>query len=247
MGLIDHLSWMWDKQKAKERFIRRKVKTLTNKYVRREDRDDAMSALFNKGTPEAITGLLTRLTYTHTDSIVDEFEKQRTVDMLVNLGQASVEPILQYMDKQTQVSMAMLALDEILGKESAMKEVLRVLTAIDPSNTWMLEKKLQLVNHLEEHYDTQELVEPLLPFLEDLSDDVTFRVLDVLDRHGDDDLRKPMLERALDPETSDRIRARILDVAHERKWHLKHQRADLQKLMPDGYYFDKRNHVKKRR
>lgn len=250
MGLFDRF---FNKEKSEESWVKRKVRGLVNKYGQKELREDAMYALFQRGTPESIGGLLQRFTIDLPDSIVDEREKNKIIDLLESLGAEKVSaPLRSYLadPKQSALSMALIAMDTLEGEETTIQEISTLLDASDPNDAWSSERKLQLIGHLdtiETKQIPEKLLQMLIKFLQDLDDDVIFRCIALLERFGNDDqIRNSMVELLLQEETSMRIRARILETALERKWYLGDMRTELEKKLPEGYFFDKRNHLKYR-
>jgi HEAT repeat protein len=238
---------------SEESFVKKHVSRILNKYTQKEIRDESFHALAQRGTPEAIYGLLQRFTYDHPESIVDENEKYKVIALLDSLGSERVgEPIRRYIREQTQVSMALIALERIEGEEETQAEIIKQLSQCDPGDTWSADRKLQLIGHLDNYDD---LIEPemLCNFLQDVNDDVVFRCIDVLAKgleEDDEALRNTLREKLIGllplEETSMRIRARILDLALKSKWYIGDMKKELEDKLPEGYFFDKRGHIKTR-
>ncbi len=236
---------------SEENWAKKQVRRLTNKYGQKEIREDAMYSLYQRGTPEAIYGLLQRFTFNHPESIVDEREKNKIIELLDALGpEKASEPLRKFLadGKQPDVSMALIALETLEGETATLVEIVQLLQAADPNDAWGSDRKLQLIGHLDELETEQiptELIEVLVKFLGDLDDDVIFRCIALLERYGtDDQIRTAFVNQMLLEETSMRIRSRILDTVRERKWYVGEHRAELEALLPEGYYFDKRNNLK---
>ncbi len=251
MGIFDFLK----KDNSEEGWAKKQSRRLMNKYGQKEVREDAMYALYQRGTPEAISGLLQRFTFDHPESIVDEREKNKVIELLDHLGaERASGPLRAYLadEKQTTVSMALIALDTLEGEEATVLEIIKLLNDADPNDAWGNERKLQLIGHLDEvELDPETMPDTLVPmlvsYLQDLNDDVIFRCVDLLERLGtDEQIRSPMVDLLVAEDTSARIRARIIDTCGKRKWYLGDRREELEGKLPDGYYFDKRNNLKYR-
>ncbi|MCK6510307.1 hypothetical protein L6R29_10105 [Myxococcota bacterium] len=237
---------------SEESFVKKHVNRILNKYAQKELRDESFHALAQKATPASIYGLLQRFTYDHPESIVDENEKYKVIALLESLGEESVgEPLRRYLKEQNQVSMALIALESIEGPEETEAEIMRQLAQADPSDSWSTERKLQLINHLD-NYDAIEDPSTLFVFLDDVNDDVIFRCIDILEKslQKSEELRNQIRERLVQQlaheDTSARIRARILDLSIQCKWYVGDLRKELEEKLPDGYFFDKRGHIKVR-
>jgi len=235
------------KQSKEERWVNKQVKKVMNKYGQKEVREEAIHSLAQRGTPEAISGLLKRFSYTHPESIIDEKEKKLVIELLEYSGAERVgEPLRSYLGEENQVSMALIAMDRIEGSDVTVTEIINVLEKASPDDVWNADKKLQMINHLD-NYDNAACVEVLLKYLEDLNDDVIFRSIDILERLGtDDQIRDAFIELLIDEDVGNRIRDRLLQTTRSKKWFLGPQRKQLEPLLPDGYYFDKRDNLKHR-
>lgn len=250
MGFFDRF---FSKESSDSKFVRRHVQRLLNKYGQKEIREDSMYALAQKGTPEAISGLLQRFTYNHPDSIVDEREKNKIIDLLESLGaEKASDPLHQYLadTKQSSISMALIAYDQLMGDDATILEILKLLEDSDPNDAWSSERKMQLIGHLdgiEKEDAPPELAPMLLRFIGDLDDDVIFRCIELLEQIGSDEqIRESFIEIFMSEETSMRIRARIIETVKLRKWYIGDRRKEIEDLLPDGYYFDKRGNLKQR-
>ncbi|MCB9643168.1 MAG: hypothetical protein H6728_08840 [Myxococcales bacterium] len=237
---------------SEESFVKKHVNRILNKYAQKEIRDESFHALAQKGTSESIYGLLQRFTYDHPESIVDENEKYKVIALLEALGDEAVgEPLRRYISEQSQVSMALIALERLEGPEATEEEIISQLEKADPGDSWSTERKLQLINHLD-NYDTIQDPTVLFEFLEDVNDDVVFRCIDILEKtvENSEELRNQIRERLVQQltheDTSMRIRARIIDLSIQCKWYIGDLRKELEENLPDGYFFDKRGHIKVR-
>lgn len=238
---------------AEDRFVKKHVTRLLNKYGQKELREDAMHALYQRGSHESVVGLMQRFTYNHPESIVDEKEKKKIIDLLDAIGAERATPAMQeYLanDKQTEVSMALIAFDRIEGPEKTIREVISLLEDADPDDPWSGNRKIQLIGHLDNYTSNesiQEAVPSLVRFLQDIDDDVVFRCVELLEILGEKEaIRGPFVDLLREEETSARIRARILEVVREKKWYIGEHRKELEPLLPEGYYFDRRDNLKKR-
>ena len=249
MGIFDRF---FSKEAREEGFVKKHVKRILSKYSQKELREESMYALAErgkKGSAEAIYGLLQRFTYNHPEAIVDENEKHKVLVLLNHLGaEACSEPLRRYLrdQKQAEVAMALIALEQLEGDDATRKEIIVLLEEGDPGDAWSAERKLQIINHLD-NFNESDVVDALIPYLTDLNDDVIFRTIDLLEKVGEDEqIRDAIFDVAKDPDTSTRIIARILDLVREKKWYIGDHREAIEANMPEGYFFDKRNNIKKR-
>jgi hypothetical protein len=238
---------------SEERFVKKQVTRLLNKYGQKELREDAMHALYQRGTPEANGGLLQRFTINHPESIVDEKDKNKIIDLLDALGaEKSTGPLEEYLanPKQSEVSMALIAYERLQGVDKTIDQVMALLEEADPDDPWSNDRKMQLISHLNNYKETEKIKETitlLIKFLEDIDDDVIFRSVELLEDLGDTEtIRQPMVDLILKEEASARIRSRVLEIARDRKWYLGDIRKELEPVLPEGFFFDRRDNLKKR-
>ncbi len=250
MGLFDKF---FSKEGSEQRFVNRQVKKILNKYLQKELREEAIFSLAERGTHQAIKGLLQRFTYDHPDSIVDEKEKQLVLKLLLQLGpERALPPLREYLadPRQNFVSMALIAFEELTSKEETEKEIANLLREADPHDAWSSDRKLQFIGHIAElglKKLSPELITQLIRFLDDLDDDIVFKTLELLANYADDEeIREPILDLFAKEETSMRIRSKILDIVRDRKWYIGDRKKEFEPLLPEGYYFDKRGNVKYR-
>lgn len=238
---------------SEEKFVKRQVTRLLNKYGQKEVREDAMHALYQRGSREAIVGLMQRFTFNHPESIVDEREKNKIIDLLDALGpEKASAAVREYLSspKQSEVSMALIALERLEGPEATIKEVIALLEEADPDDPWAGDRRNQLIGHLDNYKEYDQITDAipvLLQYLSDIDDDVVFRCIELLEDIGDAErIRQPLVERILEEETSARIRARILEVVRNKQWFIGDHRKAIEPLLPEGYYFDRRDNLKQR-
>ncbi|MEM1009103.1 MAG: hypothetical protein AAGJ35_08870 [Myxococcota bacterium] len=243
---------LFSSESSEERFVKKHVKRVLNKYSQKEIREESLHALAERNTPESLYGLLQRFTYNHPEGIIDENEKNKVLRLLELIGPEDVgAPLRRFLKEQHTVSMALLALERLEGEKATKNTLQEQLQRADPGDKWSAQKRLQLVNHLDQ-YEALEDYEILFPFLEDVNDDVIFRCIDLLEKtvmHPDqtearDAIRAKLVALLLEEETSMRIRARILDLVRSSKWYIGDHKDALKDKLPEGYFLDKRGHLK---
>src|SRR5499425_3959300 len=93
------------------------VKRLTEPQGEDAPRIEAAEKLADWGTPDALFALLKRFTISSKVITQDIEEKRMVVRMLVEKGQAAVEPILRFLSTHHQVEWPIQALSQILPRE----------------------------------------------------------------------------------------------------------------------------------
>ncbi len=242
MGLFD----FFDKDKRRQRAIKKASARLTNAYMQGPDRMRGADTLLEFGTDEAIYGLLKRFTIRASNGVVDEEEKEQVLAMVVGLGEKAVPPIKRFIRREDQIYQALQALSTILPEDKVVQVIGEVLDEIGPDYMRNPERKLHMVQHLAD-IRGPETVRVLLPFLQDHDEGVRFQVIEGLRREGDEAAREPMLDAfCSEEESSLRIRKLILEVFEELGWKVKGFRGAVEALLPTGYVVEKSGKIKLR-
>ncbi len=228
-----------------ERQIKRAVKQVTQQHGDASVRVSAMERLSQWGTPEAAKALLRRFTIQVPQESMDLEEKQYTVRLLVSMGRAAVEPILQFIRTEPDVTWPARALREIVPPEEFKAALKSTLDHLCQAYTRWPEAKTVLVEHLPN--DALPLVRStLMHMLEDEDDDVCVAAADYLARNGDEEIRENLIQIYLNAESRPRVRARILDHFCEREWPVKGYRKKVEETLTDPYYLTSKGTVKRR-
>lgn len=175
MGLLDFLKTD-DKKK-----IEGLVKKVKEPYAQPEVRQEALEALFKMATPEAYAGALKRFTYVCQSLHWDGEEKKWLMDNLVKVGLAAVPPLQEFVHTDDNVNLAFRALERIVPAEQSQQILLSALKARSPEDYRRTQAKLELIDHLGTRKGDTVLWEAVVPYLEDHSDDVRTKLLEVIE------------------------------------------------------------------
>lgn len=241
MALLDYFS--------AEGKLRRLGKRVTEKYGPPENRQKAILTLAEMGTPEALSTLLMRFTISSDPSITDAEEKQTVFDLLVEAGDKAIGPLKEFVRRQDSVSWAVRILAELLEPEEVNTIAIEELQRVGPAYTRDPEKKVQLITWLEEHRGAApdpRLPPTLLPYLEDMSDDVKIAAARTLAPLKDAAAREPFLQTLVALETSARVRQALLAALAESELGVQGYREKVEGLLQEPYFVDKAGLVKRR-
>jgi HEAT repeat protein len=206
----------------------------------------AMEQLAAWKTPASAAALLRRFTVQVPQATMDLEEKQYTVRLLAGIGRPAVDPILQFLRTQADVTWPMLALKEILPEEEYRTALKEILDQLASGYTRWPEAKTVLIDHLPP--DAFSLMrETVEQCLEDEDDDVCISAAGYLARNGDDDIRERLIQLYLGAEYRPRVRGQILDLFVELQWPVKGYRKKMEEALIDPYYLTSKGTVKRRR
>ena len=233
------------KSEPSERQIARAIKQVTQPHGEAATRVAAMERCADWKAPEAAAALLRRFTIQVPQASMDFEEKQYAVRLLVQMGTAAVEPILQYVRTEPEVTWPIRALRELLPPQEYSAALVDTLTRLAASYTRWPEAKKVLIEHLPEE-TFAEVKETALKFLQDEDDDVCIAAADYLARNGDEDVREKLIEIYLEAEGRPRVRGRILDHFCTREWPVKGYRKRVEDTIAEPFYLTSRGTVKRR-
>jgi hypothetical protein len=228
-----------------ERQIRRGIKQVTQIHGEAAARVAAMERLASYGTPEAAAAVLRRFTVRTPQASMDLEEKKYTVRLLVEMGRVAVDPILNYLNSEPDVTFPIQALKGILPPDEFRKSLIDILAGMSSGYTRWPEAKTVLIQQLSDDAYAQ-VVETMLFFLEDEDDDVCIAAIDYLARNGDETVRVKLIQTFLDSESRPRVRGRILDHLCERQWPVKGFRKKMEEAISLPFYLTSKGTVKRK-
>jgi HEAT repeat protein len=235
---------MFNKQARLDRAVAKSIKKLTNKWVHMDERRGAIESLRAAGTDTAIKGLLLRYNFVIDNTTVDEDEKQRVADVLIDFGERSVPQLLSYLRRSEAITWPLKVLCEIEDQATVVDQILEILEEVDPLDKAAAERRIQLIHQLAETKDPRTF-DALLPLLRDDNEDVQFHTIETLERLGDERARLPLLDLAVEEE-SIRLRQRALKALSTRGWSVTDRRDEISQQLPPNHYLDRGGIVRDR-
>ncbi len=225
--------------------MRRAVKQITQVHGEASTRVAAMERLASWGTSEAAAALLRRFTVQTPQASMDLEEKQYAVRLLVQMGKVAVDPILNCLRTEPDVTYPVRALREILSPDEFHKALTDILAGLSTGYTRWPEAKAVLIEHISDEAFSQ-VVDTAIRFLEDEDDDVCIAAIDYLARNGDETIREKLLQIFLEAEARPRVRGRILDHFCEREWPVKGYRKKMEEAIALPFYLTSKGTVKRK-
>jgi HEAT repeat protein len=205
----------------------------------------AMERLASWKTPEAAAALLRRFTTQTPQEGMDLEEKQYAVQLLSEMGTVAVEPIMNFIRSEPDVTFPVQALKRILPAEAFCESLIKLLEGLASGYTRWPEAKTVLIRHIpEDAYP--EVSDTVHRFLDDEDDDVCIAAIDYLVRVGDDTEREKLLQLFFDAESRPRVRGRILDHFLENEWPVKGYRKRMEQTIEPPFYLTSKGIVKRK-
>jgi HEAT repeat protein len=228
-----------------ERQIHKALKQVTQMHGEAATRVAAMERLASWRTPEAAAALLRRFTVQTPQASMDLEEKQYAVQLLAQMGNAAVQPILNYLQVEPDVTYPVRALREILPPEEFHKRLTDVLTSLSTGYARWPEAKAVLIGHLSDEAFPL-VADTVLRSLEDEDDDVCISAVDYLARNGDEAIREKLIQIFLEAEARPRVRGRILDHFCEMEWPVKGYRKKMEEAIALPFYLTSKGTIKRK-
>jgi hypothetical protein len=216
-----------------------------DKRAQNYDRQEALTELSQMGTSDAVEALLRRFNFTIDPSITDQEEKELAYQGILKAGGEAIIPVRGYAAKAESLGWPIKVVKELLDEDLLIKELLVWLSKWDTEYAKFIEPKLQLLVALEE-YTSADIVDGVLPFIEDVNDQARFNAVTTLLAQNDERVVEP-LRKLFPDEESVRIRNKIADAFVDRGWAIPDdEREPMRKALPPAFTINAEGKLQKR-
>jgi len=225
----------------------RKLKTkVTQKYGDPTSRQKAISQLGEMNIPEAISSLLARFTVTVEPLTTDADEKEHVFELITSRGRSAVNSVREFLrSTDTSSSWAVRLLSALLPEPELIGICVEFLHQLGSTYTRNPEKKIVLIQFLTGKDDPR-IAPALVPFLEDMSDDVKISAIKGLAPLKYEPSREPLLHLLTAEDTARRVQTAAIAALHESGFGVQGYREKVEALLSEPYFVDKSGLVKKR-
>ena len=214
MGMFDFIFGGPEKQ------VLRQCKRVSNKNAQPEDREAAAFWLAENGGEQAILGLLGRFEITIENQMKDLGEKQVVFDLLEEIGQPVLEPTTTFVKVCKSIAKPLRLLQEVGGSTVLLKVIYEMLDVEAAKDDFKPLKKRQLLIKLAELKDNGKIASASR-FLQDFDEGVRYAASECMLSQESDTAHGPLLAVLADPEDdSNRLKIRLAEVFHQRRWDL---------------------------
>ena len=235
----------WSKQRERSK-LSKSIRTISNKHTLAENRLAAMDRLKSIGSEEALCGLLARYNFIITDkSIQDLEEKERVESILIEFGERAVPALKRFIESSTSIAWPVRILKKLISEDSLIHFLLgRVSTEEIVFNERLLDKNVELLNHLAE-YNHIAIVKKATELLTPDNDDrIRFQAIAIIEKAGDENARNSLLKLATDPSETARIKNRIFEAFAHQRWSVHGYRGKIEELLPSEYSITREGMIK---
>ena len=213
--------------------------------VQNYDRQEAIQALSEMATGEAVEVLLKRFTFHMDPSITDQEEKDAAFRGILRAGRHAIEPVRGFAARAESLAWPMKIIKALLEDGEYIEELLRWLAKWDTEYAKFVDPKVQILTALEEERHPQ-IREGVERFLEDVNEPARFHAASTL-LAQDDAAALPALVKLVLDEESVRVKTKVAEGLAARAWPLSEDsRAAVRNVLPAGYTVDGAGRVTKR-
>jgi len=239
MGLLDMLGMGGPEAK-----VRRLQKKASEKFGPKENRQGAIEELGGLKTEAAIEALLTRYTFRIDPGITDDDEKARVLALITQAGEVALGPVKRFISNRDEISWPLRALDGLLPEAEVVKFLVEVARKVGGEYSRVPEKKVLLLHALADH-KSPDIAPAVLPFLEDMDDEVQIAAAEVIIRQQDPIGREPLIQHFLKAHESSnaRVREALAGLLADSGWDVKGYTPKVEAALPAGYKLDSKGKV----
>jgi len=215
------------------------------KRAQNYDRQEAIQALAEMATPEAVEALLKRFTFHIDPSITDQEEKESAFRGILRAEKNAIEPVRAFAGKAESLAWPMKIMKELVDDEEYTEELLRWLARWDTEYAKFVDPKVQILTALEEQKQAG-VREQVERFLEDVHEPSRFHAASTLLAQGDE-AAAPALAHLLGDEESVRVRTRIAEGLAARGWIVPPEERDaVRGSLPPAFSLEDSGRIVKR-
>ena len=240
MGILDFIGIGG----GEEGKVRRLQKKAMEKFGPPENRQGAIEELGELKTEPAIDALLMRYTIRVDPGITDDEEKARVLALIIQAGATALPAVKRFILGRDEISWPLRALSDLLPEAEVVKFLVELAGKVGSEYSRVPEKKVLLLHALRNH-KAKEIVPVVLPFLEDMEDEVQIAAAEVIARQEDPAGREPLIQHFLKANESSnaRVREALAGVLAESAWDVKGYTPKVEAALPPAYKLDSKGKV----
>ena len=237
MGLLDMLGIGGSK-------VARLQKKAGEKYGPPENRQGAIEELGALKSEEAVDALLMRFTIRIDPGITDDEEKARTRALIVEAGPTALPAVKRFILNRDEISWPLRALSDLLPEPELVKFLVELAHKCATEYSRVPEKKVLLLHALATH-KAPEITAAVMPFLEDMDDEVQIAAAEVIAKQQDPAGREPLVQHFLKAHegSNARVREALAGILADSGWDVKGYTPKVEAALPPAYKLDSKGRV----
>ena len=212
-----------------------------------ENRQGAIEELGEMRSEEAVSALLMRYTFRVDPGITDDDEKARVMALIVQTGQTALPAVKKFIMGRDEISWPLRALSDLLPEAEVVKFLVAVAHKVGTEYSRVPEKKVLLLHALMTH-KAPEITPAVLPFLDDMDDEVQIAAAEVITRQQDPAGREPLIQHFLKAQESSnaRVREALAGLLADSPWDVKGYTPKVEAALPPAYKLDSKGKVQRK-
>jgi HEAT repeat protein len=242
MGLLDMIGLGGPEAK-----VRRLQKKSMEKFGPKENRQGAIEELGEMKTEPAVEALLLRYTFRVDPGITDDEEKARVLALITAAGPVALGPVKRFISSRDEISWPLRALEALLPQAEVVQFLVEVARKVGSEYSRVPEKKVLLLHALSAH-KSPEIASVVLPFLEDMDDEVQIAAAEVIVRQEDPAGREPLIQHFLKAHegSNARVREALAGLLADSSWDVKGYTPSVEAALPPAYKLDSKGKVQRK-
>jgi HEAT repeat protein len=242
MGLLDMIGLGGPEAK-----VRRLQKKSMEKFGPKENRQGAIEELGEMKTEPAVEALLLRYTFRVDPGITDDEEKARVLALITAAGPVALGPVKRFISSRDEISWPLRALEALLPQAEVVQFLVEVARKVGSEYSRVPEKKVLLLHALSAH-KSPEIASVVLPFLEDMDDEVQIAAAEVIVRQQDPAGREPLIQHFLKAHegSNARVREALAGLLADSSWDVKGYTPSVEAALPPAYKLDSKGKVQRK-
>lgn len=240
MGIFDFLGGS-----GPEKALKLKPK-VTQKYGDPASRQKAIQQLGEMKYPEAVSVLLQRYNITVEPLTTDADEKEHVFELVKGFGKEAIGPITEFLRKNEQAtSWALRLLEALLPQSEVIGLAVDALNLLSTQYQRDPEKKVVLLHYVTGKQEPR-IAPTVLPFLDDMADDVKIAALHALGSQKHEPAREPILRLLTAGDTARRVQTAALAALQESGFGVQGYREKVEATLTEPYFLDSKGVVQSR-
>jgi len=196
------------------------------------------------GDQAGIDALLSRYTFRVDPGITDDDEKARVLALVTQAGDVALAPVKRFISSRDEISWPLRALEGLLPEAEVVKFLVEVARKIGGEYSRVPEKKVLLLHALSAHR-SPDIAPAVLPFLDDMDDEVQIAAAEVIVKQQHPAGREPLIQQFLKAHEASnaRVREALSGLLADSGWDVKGYTPKVEAALPQGYKLDSRGKV----
>ena len=219
-------------------------KKVLEKFGPPENRQGAIEELSKLRSEAAIESLLMRYTIRVDPGITDDEEKQRVHAMLLDMGDLALPSIKKFILTRDEISWPLKALADLQSENEVVKFLVELAYKVSSEYSRVPEKKVLILHALGEH-KSPDIAPAVMPFLEDMDDEVQIAAAQAIAAQADDAGREPLIQLLLraHAQSNARVREQVAGLLADSTWDVKGYTPSVEAALPAAYGLNKAGKV----